>query len=304
MANLRVLGRKALHNPQKVPRYLARKFKEWLLWDHFYAALPEPKKPAPNLEDPRFQERLVEELRAADFTLAGYKINGAAFREYFSRAAYENFPGYYAGGWDPLIVEKALEHYVAAQLLEVGKQDVYIDIASGDSPVAQIYSRLFGCQTYRQDMIFPAGLRGNSLGGSAAALPVADGFASKMALHCSFEHFEGDQDIRFLREAERVLRPGGRLCILPLYLSPEYAIQTDPVVVPRRGIEFDPEAVLYAARGYGYRFGRFYDIAHLDSRLRANRGPLAMTIYVVQNAKEISPDCYLKFALLFEKRIT
>jgi hypothetical protein len=39
------------------------------------------------------------------------------------------------------------------------------------------------------------------VGSDAAAMPLEDAFADRMALHCSFEHFEG-RDNRFVAEAE------------------------------------------------------------------------------------------------------
>jgi len=66
-------------------------------------------------------------------------------------------------------------------------------------------------------MVF-SGFNGNTIGGNATDMLITDGVATKMALHCSFEHFEGDEDIRFIKEADKVLRGEGKMCILPLYL--------------------------------------------------------------------------------------
>ena len=92
-----------------------------------------------------------------------------------------------------------------------------------------------------------------------------------MALHCSFEHFEGRSDIGFIREAERVLRPGGAVCVVPLYLSEEYAIQTDPDVAAPAGVVFEDDATVYCAR------------------------------YQITNAAQVGPSCYVRFALLMQK---
>ena len=72
-------------------------------------------------------------------------------------------------------------------------------------------------------------------------MDVPDAFADKLFLHNSFEHFEGDADTGFVREAWRVLKPGGRVCIVPLYLSTRHQILTDPFV-DRRGVVWDPDA--------------------------------------------------------------
>ena len=110
----------------------------------------------------------------------------------------------------------------------MGPDDVFVDIASCSSPFADIVERLDNCIAYRQDLDFPPGVNGRTIGGSAEHLPIADGFFSRMTLHCSFEHFEGDADIGFVKEAGRVLRPGGAACILPLYVSEIFHNLTDP----------------------------------------------------------------------------
>ncbi len=292
----------ALRHPERVPPFFLRKFKETFLWHHYYAALPEPKQIAPQDKSEVEHEKILAQLREAGVALVDYRIDVADFRAYLDRAQYRRFPDYYAGGRAPYFFEKALEHYLAAKLLALSPDDVYLDIASGRSPAPDVYKRIVGCQTYRQDLTFPAGIKDARIGGDAARLPLPDGFATKMALHCSFEHFEGDTDVAFLREAARVLRPGGQLCILPLYLSSRYVIYTDPVV-SHSGLAFDSDAIIYAQKGYGNRFGRLYDVGHLLSRLGSNLGSLALTIYAVQNETEVDENCYLKLAALFQKTL-
>ena len=131
-------------------------------------------------------------------------------------------------------------------------------------------------------------------------MPVPDSFASKMTLHCSFEHFEGDADIRFIRESCRVLKFGGKLCILPLYMHRFYAIQTDPLAYKGNFI-FEEDATIYYARGWGERHGRYYDVKHFISRIVQNMGDLKLKLFFVENAKDVHPSCYLRFIALFEK---
>jgi hypothetical protein len=174
--------------------------------------LPDPKREAIDDEDARAHEEVVRGLRQSGFDLHDINIDASDFDDYLRRADYPRYSHYYAGGSAPLFREKALEHYLAASLLDLSPDDLLIDIAAGISPAADIYHR--------------------------------------MALHCSFEHFEGDADIRFLQEARRVLRSGGRVCILPLYLSTEYQNLTDPVVLPKGDLPFEPGAVVVGVRGY------------------------------------------------------
>lgn len=248
-------------------------------------------------------DEVKTELENDNFRVSDFFINKDEYNNYLQEANYPEFEDYYSHYQSRnTFKEKSLEHFLSAKFLELSNDDVYLDIANCYSPVPEIYSELYGCKTYRQDLIFPQGINGNMIGGNAGNLPVEDGFATKMALHCSFEHFEGDADIRFIKEASRVLRSGGRLCIVPLYLFTKYAIQTDVAAWPAKGLEFDPYATIYIAEGWGERHGRFYDVYNLRKRIMSNLNNMELTIYVIRNQDVIDPSCYVKFAAVFEKK--
>ena len=94
------------------------------------------------------------------------------------------------------------------------------------------------------------------------------------------------------------------MCIVPLFMHTTYAIQVDPGFLPEAGLEFDPGARLYCARGWRDRHGRFYDAEQLDSRVRHPLGPLSLRILQIENAREIDPRCYARFVAVFEKPAT
>lgn len=269
-------------------------------WDKRYEALREPKIKSAVPHSPEIQRKIVEELKENGFNVVDIHAGRKEYEQFVEDAGYDRFPDYFGGIGDPSFIEKSLEHFLAAKLLGLSETDVYIDIASCGSPVPGIYNKLFGCSVYRQDIIYRKGFHGDKIGGDAALMPLPDGFATRMGLHCSFEHFENDSDIRFIIEAGRVLKQGGKLCILPLYLFETYAIQTDPGKLSKK-ISFEEDAVLYCVKGWNNRHGRFYDVPHLISRVKNNLDTLRMTVYVVENEKEIHRDCYLKFIALLEK---
>jgi hypothetical protein len=268
-------------------------------FEEAYARLREPKRRGGVGLSPEREERVVTRLRALGIDVRNYVVDVSAYRRFRTAARYrEEWPAYYADN----LAEKSLEHYLAADLLGLGPGDVYVDIASQHSPAPDIYARLFGVTAYRQDLDFRSGLHGDCIGGDAAAMPVSDGFATKMALHCSLEHFEGDADIRFVREAARVLRDRGAVCVVPMYLSDQYAVQIDPVVALREGVAFEEGIVLACAPGWGNRHGRFYDPERLFERIGRRSGDLRMTVYQVRNATDVDPSCYVRFAALLHKR--
>ncbi len=292
---------KMVRQPRRGLRHLATRVAAGAIWESRYRTLREPKVRGPVPHDPEKQLAIAGALRAHGFQVEELDVDVDDYRRFLARARYQRFLTYYEGGRSSGFAEKALEHYLAAQLLGLQSEDVYVDVASLNSPAPRIYRDLYGCTVYRQDLVYPAGLRGDRIGGDAGSMPVPDGFATKIALHNAFEHFEGDSDVACVREAARILRPGGRLCILPLFLFDIYAIQTDPAALPREAIAFEDDAVLYCEKGWCDRHGRFYDVPHLIARIRDNLGDLRLTIGVVRNERAVNPECYLKFVALFEK---
>jgi SAM-dependent methyltransferase len=229
-----------------------------------------------------------------------YTVDVDDFEDYVERAGYSGL-SYYDGGRVPTSREKYLEHYVSLRLLAPEPGHVLIDVASMDSPFADIVAELYGLETYRQDLMFPAGLDGRTIGGDAAAMPVPDAFADHLTMHCSFEHFEGDADSRFLHEAARVLKPGGRLCSLPLYTADSYAIQTHARRWRMHDIAFEPGDPVYVADSWGPPHGRFYDARAFERRVVEHLGPMKLRLFAVTNLADVGGDCYLRYAMLIEK---
>jgi SAM-dependent methyltransferase len=272
------------------------KIKNTFFWDHYYSSLREPKVRNGFLELQRTtKEMIIQQFEAVGINPKPFTIDQEGYLNYFKKANYSRFR--YCP--ETMLPEKSLEHYVAAEILALTPKDVYIDIASAKSPAPSIYAQLYGCIVYKQDLIYPKGLHGNVIGGDACELPLPDGFASKMALHCSFEHFEGNADTLFIQEASRVLTKGGKLCILPLYLTERFGIVTNPILVPKQMV-FDEEALLYCEKRCDNRHGRFYDAKHFVERI-VSKTNLKLTLYAITNETEIDPACYLKFMALFEK---
>jgi len=268
-------------------------------WQYKYFLLREPKVRGGIPHTDAVGTEL--QLKTNNFMVRDLVIDVADYWKYIEAAELYKLKRYYGGYDGSSFPEKSLEHYLAAKLLKLEPDDIYVDVGSMQSPVVQVYHNLYRCKTYQQDLSYPAGINGDMIGGDAGAMPVPDGFATKMGLHCSFEHFERDSDIRFIVEAGRVLRPGGRVCILPLYLFSHYAIQTDPAVLPEGGIEFGPDAVLYCKKGYRNRHGRFYDVPHLISRVRNALNGLGLIIYSVTNAQQVHPSCSVRFIAVLDK---
>jgi hypothetical protein len=291
----------AIASPHKATSYVISRVKEAFAWNAYYDAIREPKTEGRVIVGRPMIDKIVEDLKSQSISVSEIDVDVPDFRHYLDAADYPSHWPYYDGGRAPKFIEKALEHYLAARLLNLCPDDILIDVANDNSPAPEIYHTLYGCTSYRQDLTFRRGIKGARIGGDAQKMPVRDKFATKLSLHCSFEHFEGDSDMGFVREAARVLARGGRLCIVPLYLFERYAIQTNPALMPRGGIEFEPDAVVYCSRGWRNRHSRCYDVGHFFQRIVQNLGDLSLTIYVIRNEKEVDQSCYVKFTALFTK---
>jgi len=197
--------------------------------------------------------------------------------------------------------EKVLEHQVSWDLVDPPAGGLVIDVASCRSHFPAIV-RKTGRRCIAQDLSYPRGLRGDTLGGDAGAMDLPDAFADGMTLHCSFEHFEADADIRFVREAARVLKPGGRVAIQPMYVHQDYFVLSDPYGPDGIGTP-DDGAYFIAAFGYSNRFGRHYDPGAFVRRVYrpAVDAGLIPIFFVVRGATGVSPSCYLQFALVLQK---
>lgn len=188
---------------------------------------------------------------------------------------------------------KLVEYYISYRWLDLGSDDTYIDVAAQDCPFAFFVQNRFGCQVYRQDLYYMSkGIHGADIGGNASRIPLRAASVSKMSLHNSLEHFEGRSDIKFFREAQRLLRVGGKLLVVPLFIGDEYSTVKDAGWVDRDGVKH--------LWGPGARFARWYDLPQFKARVLDNSKELAVYVYHVENAAEIDPSCFPYFAV-FEK---
>jgi SAM-dependent methyltransferase len=249
---------------------------------------------------------LLKDLKAL-LNVKEYQIDKEEFCHFMSS---NPCPERYKNLFGDYLTEKLLEHYISLKLLNLQQDDVFIDIAADQSYFAEYVSKKYGIETYRQDIIYKKGIsisQGCSiplLGGDASFLPFIDNYISAMTLHCSLEHFEGDSDVHFIKEATRVLLPGGRICILPLYLGNQYYFITDPKLYDK-STPFDSD--VYGLSGWNNRHGRIYSPKKFHERLAKEISGMNLTIYHISNLKDIDQKLhqdgllYCSFAALYHR---
>lgn len=256
-----------------------------------------------HLEDPALDDLLTKGLEAIGVPVHRHEINIPAYYQYLNQAQYS--ASYYGGGHDPddNFTEKTLEHYVSTEFINFGPETVFIDVAACTSPFYQIVRKLFAVKkSYQQDLIYPRGLVGDKIGGYASELYLPDESVDAITLHCSLEHFEGDSDIAFFQELERVLKPGAKAVILPFYLAHEYTIHVDPAynLLKNRNPRIDPEAKLRYCNWYQF-FSRHYDPQALKNRILDQVPRLKLSVFRVQNFRAVEAESYLRLVGVFQK---
>lgn len=259
---------------------------------------------APRYNNPTAAEldQIERDLRALDIEIMDYSPSAEAFRAF---QAENYFPGDYLGGrnnavWD----EKLLEHWIASERLGLDNyapNDVYVDVAAASSPWAHAVREHKGVESYAIDL----GEVGDSYKNlayyrieDATATSFANASVKGASLHCAYEMFVGNNDVRFVSEVARILAPGGKVVILPLYMHTHYCAYSTPEYFGK-GYS-DPSAKEYVRLDcMGVPSSRKYNAAMLKSRVLdtiVSKG-MSYTLLALRNKAELGEGIYCHFIL-------
>jgi hypothetical protein len=241
-------------------------------------------------------ENILSELIQKGISVSYLKANRGEYLSYLMKAEYKKrYPDYY----DFNFHEKTFEHFIAHQLLNLKKEDNFIDIAAEGSPHAEIFNRITGCNGYMQDIMFEPGLHDNRIGSDVAEIPMNDMFFQGALAACSIEHFENDKDIQCIKELSRILDMGGRIVIVPLYVHKAPFCITDPRYSIPSNVNFDDNINIHCVKNWGNRHGRFYSPETLFRRIiKPYNNKMSFKAYYIENIKEVHESIYCRFALL------
>lgn len=246
--------------------------------------------------------QIERDLHALGVVVEDYSPDPAAFQAFVDL---RYFPADYHGGvasgvWD----EKLLEHWITSQLLglqEYRPGNVYVDIAAASSPWAKIVRERMGIEAYAIDLaeIGPA-YRDLAYYRVENATKTSFGTASVRgaSLHCAYEMFMKSDDVSLLREAARILEPGGKMVIAPLYMHTHYCSYSTPEYYGRG--HSDPEGKEYVRSDcYGVPSSRKYDAKKLWERVLQPIENLGMTyrLLALRNKEKLGKDIYCHFIL-------
>jgi hypothetical protein len=260
---------------------------------------------APEYRAPTAAElaQIERELRGLGVACEDYVVDPAAFAAFVDGAGFD--PAYHGGIAGGVHAEKLLEHYVAWELLGLrdGPAAPYVDIAACGSPWARLL-RERGIEAHAIDLRVPAAYAGLPYYRQADATRSGfdAGSIGSASLQCAFEMFAGDDDVGLLRELGRILRPGGRVVVSPLYMHTHACYYQTPEHYGRhRG---DPGATAYLRRDtWGVPASRKYSPATLVSRVLAGLPAQGLTarVLALRNGAALGQGIYLHFILVLDK---
>ncbi len=174
-------------------------------------------------------------------------------------------------------VQWSLWHYLGVRLLQPAAGDVVLDVGALSGIWGRIVRRETGATVHDVDLAYPPGVRGRRIGADAGRIPLPAEHVTRIASFCAFNCFEGPADVAFVREAQRLLRPGGRMVLAPLCVGDEHVNLFDPAICDRESA-FDAGARRVALPGWGNNFGRWYDERQFRDRILAAAPRLDVTI--------------------------
>ncbi len=255
----------------------------------------------PNVTYSRDEEsQIASQLESYNIPVKLLKIDKKEYLEYFDKVNYtHNYPNYYVGN----IIEKSFEQFLFIKECKPKTKDIIIDIASEGAIFPEILRKYYKCKVYAQDIMYPSGIHGDKIGSDAAFIPLENETIDCASVLCSLEHFENYSDILFFKECIRLLKKGGSVFVVPLYLHLEHCVVTDPRQSVPGKVEFDPEANIYCVKEYQNRHGRFYSPKELYKRIiQPMVNFLDFEIIYIDNYKEIDASVYARFALKAVKK--
>ena len=147
----------------------------------------------------------------------------------FDKARYEQWVLSFFPEWQKrfghILNKKIIELFVTYQILDLHEEDEYMDAAGGINTYAD---RIKCKRRYLQGITVSSELEsafGNEIDyiqGDAAKIDLSDESLTKISSHHSFEHFQGNSDSDFIKEVQRLLKVGGKCCIIPIFIADKY----------------------------------------------------------------------------------
>ena len=251
-------------------------------------------------------EVIERDLIALGVAIEDYVPSAYAFKEFQDQGWFppDYHGGQHSGVWD----EKLLEHWISSErlgLMDFNPEDIFVDVAAASSPWVQGLRERKRLTAFAIDLC-EVGVAYRHLPyyriENATQTTFLDGSVKGATLHCAYEMFMGDDDTRFISEAARILKPGGKVVILPLYMHTHYCAYATQEYFGK-GYS-DPTAKEYVRLDtIGIPSSRKYDADMLKKRVL---GPIQSVglhyrLLALRNKAEFGKNVYCHFILEIER---
>jgi ubiquinone/menaquinone biosynthesis C-methylase UbiE len=188
------------------------------------------------------------------------------------------------------IHKKGLEFFFSFNILNIQETDILLDAAGGKSNYLKAVRKNINLQDlFLTDHIYEGvhqldnGIK--IVGGDITSIQLPDSSISKIACHHAFEHFQSEKDIEFIKEAYRLLKNGGILVIIPLFLTDVYVecrnIETSEQFDKNSTLIIDTTSSIPGANDEGH-FARFYDLEALERRIIGQAENLGFACEIIE----------------------
>lgn len=260
---------------------------------------------APTYRSPTDEElaQIERDLVANGIHCQDFAVDAAEFRRFKETAGFQHV--YHGGKVGGVFNEKNLEHFVAWKLIGLERLQAapYLDIAACASPWARLL-RERGIEAFAIDLELPEPQAHLTYyrQEDATRTSFEDASIGGASLQCAYEMFVGNHDIALVHELSRIMKPGGRVVISPLYTHTHPCYYQTPDYFGRP--LGDTGATGYIRRDcWGVAASRKYSVDTLQRRVWDTAIAVGLTpsLLVLRNKKEIGSDIYLHFILLLDK---
>jgi len=214
---------------------------------------------------------------------------------------------FYGGNDATLFNEKLIEHFIAFQLgiKKMEPSGVYVDIAAFDSPWVELLQKK-GFSAFAIDLESSGNYdhTGCYMKMDATKTGFKDESIDAACLQCAYEMFGGEDDMKLIEEFGRILKPGGRVLISPLYMHTHHCGYCTPEFWNHRELH-DPGAKLFVnTLHWGIPFSRKYDVEALERRVLRTvwDNNLCFNILILNNGHDIDKNIYCYFILEIYKK--
>jgi len=163
---------------------------------------------------------------------------------------------------------QVMMYYFTHKLLRLDEQRsefIYIDCCSGGSMWSKLIHDKYGINSWSIDLREPYYKHERFIQGDVTKLPFEDSSVDALSMQTALEVLPEDIDIKFIEEATRVLKWGGKLVISPLYMNTVYSNVFGWTHYDGTVAEDDAEKFIRV--DYDEPFNRLYDAPHLMKRV-------------------------------------